>query len=128
MPRVINASSRDHLSESLSSLLTSLKRHPLYQASIPADRGKIHFVWDFVNSSKKQLDRLDGQKLDAQDANEVIRYNDIIERCIFTQVLINDVTGKTVGLNGEEPTLTIDFGEDIKAKVDMLVAESDLAQ
>ena len=128
MPRIINSSSRDRLSENLSSLIESLKVHPCYQSPIPANRGKIQFVSDFVNSSKKQLDRLDGRKLDAGDMNEMIRYNDVIERCIFTQVLINDVTGKTSTLNGENPRLTIDFGEDIKAKVDMLVAQSDFGQ
>ncbi|KAL9088310.1 MAG: hypothetical protein Q9165_006235 [Trypethelium subeluteriae] len=128
MPRVVTSASRDRLSENLSSLLESLKAHPLYNAATPADRGKIQFACNFVESSKKQLDRLDGQKLDAQDANEAMRYNDVIERCIFTQVLISDMTGSSMDVRGEDPRLTIDFGGDIKAKVDMLVAQTDLTQ
>ena len=128
MPRIVTSTSRDRLSANLSSLLASLKAHPLYQAPTPADRGKIHFVWEFVNASKKQLDRLDSSKLDRQDANETARFNDVVERCIFTQVLISDTTGNTARITGEDPALTIDFGGDIMAKVDMLVAQSDFAQ
>ena len=128
MPRVINSTSRDRLSENLTSLLTSLKTHPLYEAPNPAVRGKIHFVCQFINSSKKRLDRLDSKKLDAQDANETAGYNEVVQRCIFTQVLINDMTRNATNLNGEDPALTIDFGGDVKAKVEMLVAQSDFAQ
>ncbi|KAI9701730.1 MAG: hypothetical protein M1820_006358 [Bogoriella megaspora] len=127
MPRVITSKSRDQLSTNLESLMRTLKEHPLYSAATPAMRGKMNFLWDFINTSKRQLDRLDAKKLDRQDANETASYNSVIERCIFTQVLINDVLGKPATINGEDQELTIDFGSDIKAKIELLIAQSDFS-
>lgn len=75
---------------------------------------------DFVSRSKTMLNALDTSKLDAGNQQAKKELQDIHGRCMFTELLITDTTGKTAIMTGGDPRKPMDFGDDVREKVKAL--------
>ena len=47
-------------------------------------------------------------------------FSEAYERCIFTQMLVNDKTGKLSLMTGEQPGKELDFGDEVRKAADGL--------
>ncbi len=56
---------------------------------------------------------------DGEKAAEA-QYADVVGRCTFSKILINDTSGKMAMLTMADPRNPLDFGEDVKKKADEL--------
>lgn len=89
--------------------------HPLWN---PADQNMtLHYVGDFLNRSKTMLQGLPR----LPEAEQAECYTDVLGRCTLTKILVTDTTGKTAMMTGGDPSRPLDFGADVKAKVEAVL-------
>lgn len=111
----------------LQELINALTVHPAtqkaYRAAAPnqpppkSEQNKAYFMHDFCCRSRHQLLQLDPE-LKSKTAKEEFR--DVLERCIFSQILVNDTTGKLSMMTGEKPGEGVEFGPEVKAAADKI--------
>ncbi|KAF8429523.1 hypothetical protein EV426DRAFT_581684 [Tirmania nivea] len=92
------------LESSIEALVSSLEAHEKFREQQTQRRGKIFFMWDFVKTTLGMLD---------MSQNNAERKSEVMQRCMFTDILLNDITGKFTRLCGGDTT---GFGDDIKQK------------
>ncbi|KAI9697601.1 MAG: hypothetical protein M1836_004551 [Candelina mexicana] len=103
------------LNDKLTKLIRSLETHPGF-TSTPQNK-TVYFMHDFVSRSQTMLNALDTSKLDAGDEQAKKDLQDIHGRCMFTELMVTDTTGKTAMMTGGDPSKPLDFGEEAKEKV-----------
>jgi hypothetical protein len=81
----------------------------------------IFFLFDFIRNTHRQLTAINLDKLRAGDPEAKSKATDVIGRNGFADLLIHDTTGKLALMTGCSLDDQIDFGPDIKAKVQALV-------
>ncbi|KAL1963785.1 hypothetical protein VTN77DRAFT_7851 [Rasamsonia byssochlamydoides] len=109
----------ERLDKQMADLLESFESHPLMQP--PNTHPAIFFMFDFIRNTHNQLLSIDADKLRAGDAEAKRQLTDVIGRNRFTNILINDTTGKLALMTGGDPRNPVDFGADIKAKAQALL-------
>ena len=97
-------SATDDFKSSIHSLLSAVEAQPEFAQQQSQRKGKVYFMWDFVNSTLSMLE--------AQGNNRETKM-DIMQRSSFAKVLFNDTTGKLTLMTGGDTT---DFSADVKAK------------
>ncbi|KAL2009137.1 hypothetical protein VTN00DRAFT_7331 [Thermoascus crustaceus] len=102
----------------MADLLDSFEAHPLMQP--PNAHPTVFFLFDFVRNTHRTLKSIDAEKLRAGDSESRQKANDVIGRNHFTNILVNDSTGKLALMTGGDPQNPVDFGPDIKAKAQAL--------
>jgi len=87
----------------------------------PNTHPTIFFMFDFIRNTHNQLLSIDLDKLQAGDPEAKKQASDVMGRNNFTNILINDPTGKLALMTGGDPSNPVDFGADIKAKAQALL-------
>lgn len=105
--------------EYLLHLSRSFENHPLMQP--PNTHPTIFFMFDFIRNTHNALLAIDADKLRAGDKEAKRQASDVISRNHFTNLLIDDPTGKLALMTGGDPRNPVDFGPDIKAKAQALL-------
>lgn len=100
---------------------SSFEAHPLMQP--PDTHPTLFFLFDFIRNTRKELKSIDLDKLRAGDAESKKQVTDVMGRNSFTNVLINDTSGKLALLTGGDPGRPVDFGEEIKEKAKVLTEQ-----
>ena len=105
----------------LQGLINALVVHPASQRACRAappnspppleEQNKVFFIWDFCSRSRHMLLQIDPE-LKGKEDQEV--FKDVVGRCFFTEILINDTTGKLAMMTGERPGQNIDFGDEVR--------------
>jgi hypothetical protein len=88
----------------------------------PNTHPTIFFMFDFIRNTHNQLLSIDLDKLRTGDAEAKKQATDVVGRNQFTNILINDSTGKLALMTGGDPANPVDFGPDIKTKAQALLA------
>lgn len=111
----------------LQELINSLASHPACQkahAAAPPNQpppkdqqNKVYFMHDFCCRSRHMLLQIDPE-LKTKKAKE--DFKDVYERCLFSEILVNDTSGKLSTLTEEKPGEEIDFGPEVKAAADRI--------
>lgn len=89
----------------------------------PDTHPTLFFLFDFIRNTRKELKSIDLDKLRAGDAESKKQVTDVMGRNSFTNVLINDTSGKLALLTGGDPGRPVDFGEEIKEKAKVLTEQ-----
>ncbi|KAI9717510.1 MAG: hypothetical protein M1812_004651 [Candelaria pacifica] len=108
------------LDAKLKDLINSLETHSGFTSS-PQNK-TVYFMHDFVTRSKTMLNALDTSKLDAGDRGTKKALQDIHGRCMFAKLMITDTTGKTAMMTGGDPSKPLDFGDEIRGRVEAVTA------
>jgi len=115
------------LFNSLNDLYSKLAHHPAMAPNLqqtfmtPANsKNKVYFMWDFVGRTRGLMALVD-PSLPEKDKEQ---WDDIAQRAIYGDVLVQDTTGKTeVMFAGCAPA---DFGDEVKAASKEVVKNVDM--
>ncbi|KAF2146335.1 uncharacterized protein K452DRAFT_283614 [Aplosporella prunicola CBS 121167] len=98
------------LKDSLKGLITALEAEQNFEQQEQMRSGKVFFMWDFVSNTARMLENLHITP-DRFAAEKAEQKSDIMQRCMFADVLFNDTTGKmTLMCSGD----TTEFGQHVK--------------
>ncbi|OJJ43452.1 hypothetical protein ASPZODRAFT_136317 [Penicilliopsis zonata CBS 506.65] len=81
---------------------------------LPTPNPTIFFISDFVRSTHRTLHQVDASAFAMGDQNARAAVKEVIGRNSFTDILVNDTTGKLALMTGQDPRNPVDFGPDIK--------------
>ncbi|KAF7156406.1 hypothetical protein CNMCM5623_010076 [Aspergillus felis] len=109
----------DRIDAKMAELLASFEAHPQMQP--PNTHPTLFFLFDFVRNTHRELQEIDMDKFLAGDADARSKAQDVLGRNNFTNILVNDTTGKLALMTGGDPTNPVDFGDDIREKAKALV-------
>ena len=85
----------------------AIEAHPLFIP--PKPQQTLYFMWDFIQRSRHMLQNLPSNKGKADE-----QLQDVMGRCLYTEILINDTTGKLAIMTGADPKNPVDFGDDVR--------------
>ncbi|OJD37372.1 uncharacterized protein BKCO1_7000136 [Diplodia corticola] len=97
-------STTDDLRTSIQTLISAIEAQPEFPPQQAVRKGKVYFMWDFVNNTLRML-------LASNNNRET--KTDVMQRSLFANILFNDTTGKLTMLTGGDTT---EFNADVKAK------------
>ncbi|KAL1648347.1 hypothetical protein SLS58_002100 [Diplodia intermedia] len=97
-------SATDNLRTSIQNLISAIEAQPEFAPQQAARKGKIYFMWDFVNNTLRML-------LAAGSNTET--KSDVMQRSMFANILFNDSTGKLTMMTDGDAS---EFNADVKAK------------
>ncbi|KAL5358155.1 hypothetical protein BJX96DRAFT_146050 [Aspergillus floccosus] len=86
----------------------------------PSVNPTVFFIADFVRNTRAALGRIDKAKYQAGDVRARQELNEVVGRNGFANMLISDTTGQLSAMTGGGGP--VDFGDDIRAKVQAVVA------
>ncbi|RPB24635.1 hypothetical protein L211DRAFT_837570 [Terfezia boudieri ATCC MYA-4762] len=87
--------------DSIKALISSLEAHEKFRGQQTQQSGKVFFMWDFAKNTLRM-----------SQSNTEPKSN-VMQRCIFANLLFHDTTGTLTLLCGGDTT---EFGDDVKQK------------
>ena len=81
------------------------------------ERNKVYYLYDFCCRSRYNLLQIDPQLRSKQARTD---FQDVLERSIFSQVLINDNTGKFAIMTGDDPSKPTEWGDEVLAAAEKI--------
>ncbi|KAJ5930426.1 hypothetical protein N7466_005919 [Penicillium verhagenii] len=108
------------LVQKMEELIDAFESHP--QVQPPNPHPTAFFLLDFIRNSHRMLKAVDADKYAARDPTAMETVKEVVGRNQFSNLLLNDTSGKLSLMTGGDPSNPIDFGADIKAKAGALAA------
>ncbi|KAJ5918232.1 hypothetical protein N7454_010607 [Penicillium verhagenii] len=106
------------LVQKMEELIDAFESHP--QVQPPNPHPTAFFLLDFIRNSHRMLKAVDADKYAARDPTAMETVKEVVGRNQFSNLLLNDTSGKLSLMTGGDPSNPIDFGADIKAKAGAL--------
>ncbi|KAI9832845.1 MAG: hypothetical protein M1826_001011 [Phylliscum demangeonii] len=107
----------DQTTLKLTELMDAIQAHPQWQPPHNM-HNKLYFIWDFIGRSRQMVIEVPQTQREkgADAANK--QYNEAAQRLIFTRILMNDNSAKAAMVTMSDPARPVDFGPDVKRKMD----------
>ncbi|KAI9840811.1 MAG: hypothetical protein M1837_001284 [Sclerophora amabilis] len=103
----------------LGELVEALESHPLWTP--PQPNKVLYFMWDFVNRSRQMLRDLPTVRQEKGQAAAAEQLTDVVGRCSFSKMLMDDAEGKMGMMMGGDPRNPLDFGDPVRVKAKEVV-------
>ena len=97
----------------------ALESHPEMKTPATSSPKALFFTYDFVQNTRNKLLSIPIPALEAGDENAQESYSDCLGRCMMSQQIICDESGRMCALmtGGQAP---VDFGKDVREKAKAL--------
>ncbi|KAJ5116204.1 hypothetical protein N7456_000552 [Penicillium angulare] len=106
------------MDQQMQDLIDAFEAHP--QVQPPSPHPTAFFLLDFVRNSHKMLKTVDHSKYTSGDSSAAETVKEVVGRNQFSNLLLNDSSGKLSLMTGGDPSNPIDFGPQIKEKARIL--------